>query len=213
MDNDIDIMQLPIPNWGIGCPNCRYPLRGLPTHRCPECGTDLDMGSIVHTWMRLRPPRFTGDESPLPDFGFYCPYCETDLAGAINHTCPQCGKPFDISGRLPRHDWFILDRIMCGEVPVPGMQSVLEAELVPHFPVEERTIGELVGGHGSLFNRLRVASEFYLEVRWLLQHARHEMDVARAAGGLNDWTCPKCHEENPGNFDLCWNCGEVQSNE
>jgi hypothetical protein len=22
-----------------------------------------------------------------------------------------------------------------------------------------------------------------------------------------DWKCPACHEENPGNFELCWNCG------
>jgi hypothetical protein len=22
-----------------------------------------------------------------------------------------------------------------------------------------------------------------------------------------DWKCPSCHEENPGNFELCWNCG------
>jgi hypothetical protein len=22
-----------------------------------------------------------------------------------------------------------------------------------------------------------------------------------------DWKCPSCREENPGNFELCWNCG------
>ena len=22
-----------------------------------------------------------------------------------------------------------------------------------------------------------------------------------------DWTCPSCAEVNPGNFELCWNCG------
>jgi hypothetical protein len=22
-----------------------------------------------------------------------------------------------------------------------------------------------------------------------------------------DWKCSSCHEENPGNFELCWNCG------
>lgn len=22
-----------------------------------------------------------------------------------------------------------------------------------------------------------------------------------------DWTCPSCAEANPGNFELCWNCG------
>jgi hypothetical protein len=23
----------------------------------------------------------------------------------------------------------------------------------------------------------------------------------------SDWKCPSCHEDNPGNFELCWNCG------
>ena len=22
-----------------------------------------------------------------------------------------------------------------------------------------------------------------------------------------DWKCPACQQENPGNFELCWNCG------
>jgi hypothetical protein len=24
--------------------------------------------------------------------------------------------------------------------------------------------------------------------------------------GKPSWVCPKCHEENPGNFDECWKC-------
>ena len=23
-----------------------------------------------------------------------------------------------------------------------------------------------------------------------------------------DWSCPACGEQVPGNFDVCWNCGE-----
>jgi hypothetical protein len=23
-----------------------------------------------------------------------------------------------------------------------------------------------------------------------------------------DWKCPACQQENPGNFELCWNCGK-----
>lgn len=47
-------------------------------------------------------------------------------------------------------------------------------------------------------------------------------DHARAAAVLRelqlaahqeDWDCPACHEENPGQFDLCWNCGELQERE
>ena len=66
---DIDLNTLPIPDWGLICPKCRYPLVGLPAHRCPECGTEFDMADVVQTWHRLRDPRFTGHELPLPDFG------------------------------------------------------------------------------------------------------------------------------------------------
>jgi hypothetical protein len=30
---------------------------------------------------------------------------------------------------------------------------------------------------------------------------------AEATANRADWSCPSCHEENPGNFELCWNCG------
>lgn len=35
---------------------------------------------------------------------------------------------------------------------------------------------------------------------------RFESDEARACG--EDIACPKCGEENPANFDLCWSCQE-----
>lgn len=207
---DIALDQLPIPDWGLGCPNCRYPLRGLPLHRCPECGTELDMSTIVQSWTRLRPPRYTGEELPLPDFGLSCAACGEPLAGATSRACPQCAEPFDLQVLRPRRDWFVLDQVMCGPVPVPGVQAVLAAELVPHFPVEERTVGEIYCGHSMLYNGLRVAGEFYFEVLWLLTRARREMEQVRAAGGTRNWTCPHCGEENPGNFELCWNCARAK---
>ncbi|RMF77629.1 MAG: hypothetical protein D6744_11140, partial [Planctomycetota bacterium] len=66
---ELDVWQLPIPDWGLTCPRCRYPLRGLPSHRCPECGTDLDMEKLVEPWSRIREPRFDGTQLPIPNFG------------------------------------------------------------------------------------------------------------------------------------------------
>ena len=31
--------------------------------------------------------------------------------------------------------------------------------------------------------------------------------TSRQASSQADWTCPSCSEVNPGNFELCWNCG------
>ncbi|GAG47044.1 unnamed protein product, partial [marine sediment metagenome] len=61
--------------------------------------------------------------------------------------------------------------------------------------------------------RLRVPSEFYFEVLWLIRRAREEMEAVRAAGESRRWRCPRCGEENPGHFEVCWNCEGVKSGE
>jgi len=37
--------------------------------------------------------------------------------------------------------------------------------------------------------------------------ARLKSQTTPSAPDRADWKCPACHEENPGNFELCWNCG------
>jgi hypothetical protein len=60
-----------------------------------------------------------------------------------------------------------------------------------------------------------VASEVWVvddvgadEVRALIGsflRRRKETPASLSAG----WACPKCREENPGEFELCWNCGQA----
>lgn len=210
---NVDLNQLPIPDWGLECPGCRYPLRGLPSHRCPECGAELDIPSLVGPWTRLRDPWYHGDESPLPDFGLACATCDTELAGASRNACPNCGETFDLQALRPRASWFLIDARFCGSVALPALQVLLTTELVPHIPVEERTVREIYGGHNAFFTRLRVPSEFYFDVLALLQQARRDIEAAHQRGAAGDWVCTQCREENPGNFDLCWNCGQSHAPE
>lgn len=204
---DIDLLQLPIPNWGLHCPNCNYALAGLPGHRCPECGTEFDITELVTTWTRLRPPAFTGHEQPWPDFGFDCRGCGTPLHGARDFTCGVCGRRFDPEALRPASEWFVLGSDLTCELPMPGVQALLAAELVPYQPVQERTIREIYGGHGITFARLRVPSEFFFDVCHLLTRARVEIARNRAIAETHDWACASCGEVNPGHFELCWNCG------
>ncbi len=202
---DIRLDQLPIPDWGLLCPTCRYPLVGLPTHRCPECGTDIDISALVRPWTRLRPPRFTGAERPLPDFGLSCAECGAALAGAAGDSCPECGTPFDLERLRPARDWFIVETALVGRLSMPGVQSMLAAEKVPYVPVNEKSIGEIYAGHGVLYDRLRAPAEFFFEILWLLRQAREDLEAVRTAAGP-PWLCADCGEENPGHFDICWNC-------
>ena len=203
---DVDLAQLPIPDWGLTCPGCGYLLRGLPVHRCPECGEPIAIEALIRSWTRLRDPRFTGRESPLPDFGLRCPQCDHPLVGAVGSACGHCGAAFDPAVWRPHGAWFVLDAELCGALPIAGVQALLAAEGVPYFPVMEMTISEIYGGQSIMVNRLRVPSEFYFEVRWLLQSERREVEAVRAAGEQTQWRCSHCGEDNPGHFEVCWSC-------
>lgn len=199
----VDIHQLPIPDWGLQCPGCGYPLRGLPRHRCPECGREFEIAELISPWTRLRDPRFTGAELPLPDFGLPCPACGRPLAGATAPACPACAAPFDPQDWRPTRPWFVVDRELCATLPVPGVQALLAAEQVPYMPLTERSAGEIYTGQSLVITRLRVPSEFFFEVLWLIRRALAEQAAARRQAA---WRCRACGRRNPGNFEVCWNC-------
>jgi len=203
---EIDLQQLPIPDWGMTCPHCQYPLRGLPEHRCPECGLALVMEDLVKPWTRLRAPHFTGAERPLPDFGLRCQHCGAPLAGAEGAVCAVCGAQFDLAALRPRGDWFVLDSGLARELPIPGLQALLANELVPHFQVNEQGLQEIYGGQSMTVTRLRVPTEFYFDVLWLIARARRSVQAIRSGHVGPPWACSVCGEENPGNFDMCWSC-------
>lgn len=207
---DIDLQQLPIPDWDLVCPTCQYALRGLPTHRCPECGLRLDIPSLVRSWTRLREPWFTGDERPVPQWDLRCRKCDIVLDGHDGEACNACGEPLTRSLVRPPRQWFLIDRHLCGPLNVPEVVRLLQTELIPHFRSDERTLAEIAVGGDSVDGRYRAASEFYYDVRYLIaEESKHVGEVRRLARETT-WHCSQCGEDNPGNFELCWNCGDPQ---
>lgn len=205
-DAQPDIRQLPIPDWGLECPRCRYPLKHLPEHRCPECGTRFQMDDIVRSWTRTREPRFGGDELPVPDFGFHCSRCGGPLSGAAEAKCPHCGQPFDLQARRPRRAWFAVTATTCDPLPVPIVESALAAENVPFLPQEARSLFDIILGTRLTEMMLFVPRDFYFDACWLIQHAKAAAAASREAGDEGEWTCPACGEPNPAHFGVCWNC-------
>ena len=197
---EIDLYQLPIPDWGLVCPTCSYLLNGLPSHRCPECGTEFDIQDIIPTWARLRDPHLTGLELPFPDLGLLCAQCAEPLAGARRRACPRCREPFDPAAMRPSNEWFVVEPWMRQGVPVEIVGLILEGAHVP-YSARER--------HNAFVNVppvLSVTSEFYYEFLHLMrqqgQREGRKADEAEAA----PWTCPTCGEENVGHFEVCWSC-------
>ena len=198
----VDVYQLPIPDWGLSCPHCGYPLKSLPSHRCPECGTELDMASIVPSWARLRDPRFTGRELPFPDFGLDCEHCGGPLAGAAERACSICGQPFDPRTMLPVEAWFVVEPDLGKPLPMALVESILTAEDVPHL------VREGLSAFGTGYRTLLVPREFYFELLWLIQDARRRIEAERQAPSGRSWCCRNCGAENPAGFERCWNCSE-----
>jgi len=160
------------------------------------------------TTSRLNSPSLAqfGSELPLPDFGLLCRRCGSSLAGAGSRRCGTCAEPFDPLTWLPDTTWFTVDRQFADPVPVPWFEAALASEQVPFTYLPGRMLRELLGGAGGQLGRpLSVPTEFYFEVRWLLQQAARRME--RARGQTGEWTCESCSEQVPEHFDVCWNCG------
>jgi hypothetical protein len=50
-----------------------------------------------------------------------------------------------------------------------------------------------------------VSVENYEQARALVIQFK---ETVLADSDLESWSCSQCDEENPGSFDVCWNCGE-----
>ena len=82
-------------------------------------------------------------------------------------------------------------------------QSVLEAAGLPNF-VRNAMANNITDLPSPLFfpTLCVLRDEDYDEAMRLLG----EIYYARPSQAA-DWVCPKCREEVPGTFDLCWQCG------
>jgi ssDNA-binding Zn-finger/Zn-ribbon topoisomerase 1 len=197
---DIDLYQLPIPNWNLRCPTCAYLLNGLTSHRCPECGTAFDVPQLIESWVRLRNPRYTGNELPFPDFGLACGDCGQTLAGAEQQACPACRRPFDPQAVRPTGDWFGATPQWRLGIPLHVVMLMLDEADIPYV-LQERQHA-FVSRPPELF----VVSEFFFDFLHLIHARALEKKYVDEEQSAPDWQCPACGAEIPGHFHLCWNC-------
>jgi len=94
----------------------------------------------------------------------------------------------------------------------PEIIELLTRMKVPYMEVMRP--GDVVYGIGSPMGkwaRIAVPRASFFEVIDLLRRmALNEPMPEPPAERLPEqhWTCTACGEENPGNFEVCWNCGE-----
>lgn len=87
-------------------------------------------------------------------------------------------------------------------------QSVLESAGIPTHVRNQDLVGIMTEVPiPEFFPALCVVNEGDYERAIMVLSDHFEKDKRRAEDG--DVQCGKCGEESPGNFDACWNCGEV----
>lgn len=202
---DIDLDQLPIPDWGLKCPRCEYALRGLPSHCCPECGLTLSMTELIKPWTRLRAPTHTGEELPIPNYGLHCRRCSAPLAGATTSACPKCGEPADLRAARPRDAWFPADEGSADLAGASALQALLFQKHIPHLRSGNRAGSDVLLARGVGAGVLYISSEFYFDYLVLIQSMSSSSE--KKTENLPEWACRACHEMCPANFEMCWNCG------
>lgn len=84
----LDLMALPIPDWGLHCPSCGAALAGLEEHRCGACGRRFEMLKVLAL------------HRPIPELGLTCASCDYPLTGLEGCRCPECGETFELADLL-----------------------------------------------------------------------------------------------------------------
>ena len=81
-------------------------------------------------------------------------------------------------------------------------QSILEAEGIPTF-VRNQSLSSTEVSIPTFLPALCILNE---EDQPRAMELLRERAMQPPASNTAEWTCPACHEQNPGNFDLCWSC-------
>ncbi|MFP4145211.1 MAG: hypothetical protein ACLFV3_08715 [Phycisphaeraceae bacterium] len=156
---------------------------------------------------------FDPEQLPVPDLGFVCRGCGYPLAGLNQWECPECGRPFTLEEFIPRGGFPLL---IAGGEPVRAtdeMVDLLELYQIPYIAAEdalESALGGVSLGSSRRRPPIAVPREQYLEAVDLVRRLRLDEPLPDPPlrRSETEWTCPGCGEQNPANFDICWNCGE-----
>lgn len=153
---------------------------------------------------------FDQEALPVPDLGLKCLYCSYNLAGLPEHRCPECGRTFSMEDHIPAGDFPVV--IFNGKevVSTPAVVELLKRMQIPFLEVMRP--GESMWGFGgatSAKSRIGVPRSSYFEVIDLLrrQALGEPLPEPEEQPEGPEWTCSGCGENNPANFELCWNCG------
>lgn len=163
--------------------------------------------------------RFDPNAYPLADFGLSCKQCGYPLANLTEHVCPECGRAFTLEEYIPD-----------GAMPAlfaDGQQVRATDELLELFASYDIPHVSMPGPSFAMFGGLSlsrqhnhpplaVPRERYFEAIDLVRRYKLNEELPpppEPTPSGPDWRCDACGEENPGSFEVCWNCQAAQDDE
>lgn len=144
---------------------------------------------------------------PTPDLGLRCMTCGYPLAKLPSHRCPECGNAFDFEDFVPPGDFPM--------VIFDGKEALLTPDAIDALRRAKIPYIELIGPVESMYgfhslthtkSRFGVPRSSYFDAVYVLRQIHQGEFPPMDDAVLPDWVCIDCNEENPGNFELCWQC-------
>jgi hypothetical protein len=168
--------------------------------RCPNCNSEVDLKEL---W-RAAPKSGRGSQ----------------LAGKIGVVCPVCGiklRVLDGRARILSVGLFIV--MVCSAAAVGKMSKsygndrtvlvVFGILCIAGYIFFQKSFSRLLQlrileeGETAGFPLITLAEDL---ATWRAAADSERVNLEPVGNTGPGWTCGKCHEENPGNFDICWKC-------
>jgi hypothetical protein len=154
-------------------------------------------------------------DPPLPDYGLRCRLCGYPLAGLNRPRCPECGDAIRLDDYIPEGAF---PPLIADGKPVHASPDLDELFAAYHLPTVELNdpIHTVFGGSMVPWSNrsrrgaaLAVPRERWLEAVDLIRRWLHHEELPPPPDPPTqgpDWRCDACGEDNPGHFQVCWNC-------
>lgn len=148
------------------------------------------------------------------------------LSGSLGIVCPVCGVRLKVLQGRVQVSWIlafavpIAVALLVGRViPLDSGTVSAKATLIAlgvfyfagfalqgHYSPRLLTLRFLRDGETVEYPLMIHAKELAAEAKLEEQLAQEQLEMESPDVGKPAWTCAKCREANPGNFDICWKC-------
>jgi hypothetical protein len=150
---------------------------------------------------------FDIDAIPTPDLGLRCMECSYPLGGLMERRCPSCGQVFEYESFVPKGDFPALIADGKEVLLTPEVSDALRRAQIPFVEVLG-TAAHLYGTFSAMHNNTRVGvpRSQYFEAVDAVKRLKDGVSNLPPHDARSEWVCPQCQEENPGTFEICWQC-------